>query len=170
MNYIRNPKSEIRNGQAGLTMLEMLVAVAILAIGIAGVLQAFSTSMITCKAAESYSTAAMLAQQAVSELERRPRLDPGNLSGTFGDTASGYTWEAEIQQATDSGLQKVRLTVLWGPEGNQRHFSMVTCLRPGYEQQQEKEAQEAEQQNNQGQTPDQGNTPPPPNGGPELGR
>ena len=124
----------------GLTLLEMLVAMAILAIGIVGVLRVFSSSIVTSKAAESYSLAAGLAHQTATELERRPSLDPGTMSGEFASAEPGYTWEAEIGSAESSGLQRVRITVFWKAGNRRRHFDMVTYLRPSTEQKKEQAA------------------------------
>jgi len=117
-------------GEAGLTLLEVIVAMAVLTIGITGVLRAFSSGLMTCKASESYSFAALLAQQAASELERRPDLQPGKLSGTFAGDESAYTWEADIRPVRDSGLCQARITVFW-PEGNRRRsLQLFTCMQP----------------------------------------
>ena len=124
----------------GLTLLEMLVAMAILAIGIVGVLRVFSSSIVTSKAAESYSLAAELAHQTAAELERRPSLDPGTMSGEFASAEPGYTWEAEIGSAESSGLQRVRITVFWKTGNRRRHFDMITYLRPITEQNKEQQA------------------------------
>ena len=123
-----------RKSRRGLTLLEMLVAMAILAIGIVGVLRVFSSSIVTSKAAESYSRAATLADETAAELERRPSLDPGTVSGKFASAEPGYTWEAEIGSAESSGLQRVRIRVLWKAGSRRRHFDMVTYLRPTPEQ------------------------------------
>jgi type II secretion system protein I len=114
-----------------MTLLEVVVAMAVLAIGIVGVLHAFSSSIKTSKAAEFYSVATMLAQQVASELERRPGLSSGQLSGTFGETARGYTWTADVGQANPKGLLPVRVTVFWYEGTRSRHLQIATCLRPG---------------------------------------
>jgi len=110
-----------------LTMLEVLVAMAIMAIGIVGVLRAFSSSVIAAKSAESYSVAAILAQQVASELERSPDVGDGLWSGSFGEEVPGYTWEAEISSAAD-GLQRTVITVSWQLGRRSRHFQLATCL------------------------------------------
>ena len=120
----------MRNGERGLTLLEVIVAMAILAIGITGVLRAFSMGMFTCKAAESYSMAAMLAQQVTSELERTPDLADGRMSGDFGKDWPGYRWVADIRDATGADLQRVQITVLWDVGKQTRHLQMLTLLRP----------------------------------------
>jgi len=118
------------SSERGLTLLEVIVAMAILAIGITGVLRAFSMGMLTCKAAESYSVAAMFAQQVASELERTPELAAGQESGDFGKDWPGYRWEADIRDTTGADLKRVRITVLWDVGKRSRHLEMLTLLRP----------------------------------------
>jgi len=127
----------------GLTLLEMLVAMAILAVGIVGVLRVFSSSIVTSKAAESYSLAATLADQAAAELERQRSLSPGTLSGEFENVGPGYTWQAEIGSAEAGGLQRVRIAVFWETGSRRRHFEMVTYMRPSPEQEQQAASPEA---------------------------
>lgn len=120
----------IGNSQNGLTMLEMIVAMAILAIGIVGVLRAFSTGIATARMAESYTHGAVLAQQVASELERRESVGEGRLNGSFAD-APGYSWEALVEAAPTTGVQRALITVSWLTGKRERHFQMVICMRPG---------------------------------------
>ena len=120
----------MRKSESGLTLLEVLVALVILAVGITGALRAFSMGLVTCKAAESYSLAALLAQQVASEIERTADLSSGPLTGDFGKDAPGYTWEADVQQATGTDLRRVRVTVLWDVGKRHRHLQLFTLLRP----------------------------------------
>lgn len=110
-------------------MLELLVAMAILAIGIVSVLQAFSSSTLTCKAAETHSEMALLAQQVACELDRRPDLAAGRLSGTFGTDIPWYSWEAEITQAAEANLYRVEIRVLRQAGNQSKFFRLLTCLR-----------------------------------------
>lgn len=124
-------------GEGGLALLELLVAMAILSIGIVGVLRAFSSGTITCKAAEEYSVAALLAHQAASELERMDDLDTGHYSGSFAGDTSGYSWEADVQQAAGNDLRQVKIVVHWEVGKRRKHLDLETCLLPRRMQQAE---------------------------------
>jgi type II secretion system protein I len=127
---VGKPGGRYLGGEGGLTLLEVVVALAILAIGIVSILRAFSSSMLTSKAAETRSYAAILTSQVASELERRTDLQPGKLSGGFAEAGPGYTWAANIERANSQGLLRAEITVVW-PEGSRsRHMTMITCLRP----------------------------------------
>jgi type II secretion system protein I len=113
----------------GLTLLETMVALAILAVGIVGVLHAFSSSLIATREAESYSVAAMLAGQVASEIDRQTTLEAGELSGTFEDEPR-YSWEANVEAADENGLMRTTITVNWNADAGARQYTMVMCLRP----------------------------------------
>lgn len=122
-------KTNIRSDQRGLTLIEMIAALAILAFGIIAVLHSFSSSMRTSKVAEVYSVAAGLAQQVASDLERRQSLETGHESGTFAGEDSSYAWEADIQPTAASGLFRASIVVSWRSGAHSRHLRMLTCLR-----------------------------------------
>jgi len=106
----------------------VIVAMALLAVGIAAALGAISACVRSSSAADDYSRGALCAQQVASELERAESLEPGTLDGTFDDATTGFTWTAEIGTADDQGFYPVKITVLW--QEGRRHFELVTSLRP----------------------------------------
>jgi prepilin-type N-terminal cleavage/methylation domain-containing protein len=112
----------------GLTLLEVIVAMALLATGIAGALGAISACVRSSEAAAGYSRGALFAGQVAAELERSESLESGSLSGTFDDLTAGYSWMADIAPADDQGLYPARITVTWR-EGRRRYELAVT-LRP----------------------------------------
>ena len=126
-------RMNIRSGQRGLTLLEMIAALAILAFGIIAVLHSFSSSMRTSKVAEVYSVAAGLAQQVASDLERRGSLETGHESGTFAGEDSSYAWEADLQPTAASSLFRASIVVSWRSGAQSRHLRMLTCLRSASE-------------------------------------
>lgn len=136
-------------------MLELLVAMAVLAIGIVGVLQAFSFSTLTVKAAESNSNMALLAQRVACELERLPNLETGPLSGSFGTDLPDYTWEAQIQQSPEANLYRTEIRVIRRVGSSAKFFRLFTCLRS------------TEQSGSPESTSEPSPNPAPPPGGPE---
>jgi len=108
-------------------MLEMIVAVALLAIGIAAVLKVFSSGLVSVRSAEDYSRAAILAHQVASDLERRSDLEDGSVSGSFGDNAPDYTWNADIG-TDEAGLRRAEIRVEKNGSGRHQSFEMVACF------------------------------------------
>jgi general secretion pathway protein I len=127
---------KLRNDARGFTMLEIIVALAVLAIGIIGVLHAFSSSMRTCQTAETYSVAAGLALQAESELERTSGLEAGTLSGTFAGADSKYRWTADLQPMNQANLFLAKINVLWDEGSRARNYQVYTVLKAVSEEEQ----------------------------------
>lgn len=123
-----NARQHWHRRRRGLTLLEVVVAMAVLAIGITAVLGAISAFLRANDGVASYSRGVGLAQQVVAELERNDTLDPGPYEGSFNDIAPGYTWTAQIATADDEGLYPVRVTVLWANETCR--YTLDTSLRP----------------------------------------
>lgn len=114
-------------GRDGLTMLEVLVALAILTVGIAGVLHAFSASMAANREAETFSKASLLANRVASALERESSLSAGPLSGEFEDEPK-YRWEANVEGEDANGMIRTSLRILWDEGTVTKNFDMVFYL------------------------------------------
>ena len=104
----------------GFTLLEVMIAVAIIAIALTTLLGSQSQSVSFANSARFETTAALLAQGKISEITIQ---DPGLLasdSGDFGDDFPGYAWEAVVSDVSLEGienlsdyLKQVDLTVTW---------------------------------------------------------
>ena len=117
-----------RHMQRGMTLLEVIVAMVVLAVGIAGALGAISSCLRNSDAAAAYSHGALLAQQVAAELDRQETLEPGSQSGKFDDQAITYSWQAEISPPTSTGGYPVHATVNW--DKGRRHYYLDTVLYP----------------------------------------
>lgn len=121
-------KRNRRRQRYGMTLLEVIVAMTVLAIGITGVLAAISACLRNSDASASYSHGALLAQQVAAELDRKETLEPDSLSGTFDDMATSYSWQAEVSVPTTEGCYPVHISVLW--DRGRRHYDLETVLYP----------------------------------------
>src|SRR5512140_2623628 len=82
----------------GFTLIEVLVATVILALGLIGALTAFSLASRASGASRNDTVLPMLAEQKLSELKTFPRdeLKAGTYEGDFGEEHPGYTWSMTI--------------------------------------------------------------------------
>ncbi len=111
----------IGNAQA-FTLLEVMVAVSIIAIALVALFGSQSRSLSNATEAHFNIVAPMLASGKLAELEIETAA-PDNNEGDFGDEFPGYRWKIETEKATfespealdklEKPLQKVELTVLW---------------------------------------------------------
>jgi general secretion pathway protein I len=118
----------------GFTLLEVMVATVIMAIAVAGVMSAMSSSLRNAARLTAYDRAVMLSRTKIDELLVDQRIPPGaELEGTFEgsentDADNSTGWKARFSNF-DLGhpvgpgsniLERVEMEVWW-TSGGQRH-------------------------------------------------
>jgi general secretion pathway protein I len=91
---MQGAKRGARNCQ-GFTLLEVMVALAILALGIVTVLELLSGSLHIGVKASRYTQAAVYAQNIMDRLFAQTTLQDGDERGEF---PGGYVWHARVQE------------------------------------------------------------------------
>lgn len=107
------------------TLLEVMIAVSIIAIALVALFGSQSKSLSNATEANFNILAPMLASGKLAELEGAENA-PGNDEGDFGEEFPGYTWKLDTEEATfdsidtlanlaklEDPLKKLELTVLW---------------------------------------------------------
>jgi len=126
--------SALNHRSGGFTLLEVMVATAILAVALTAVLGSQSQSVSLATEARFYTTAPLLAQRKMAELTTRPETLMSD-SGDFGEHFPGFHWESRMQRAGYGGselisdLQRIDLTVSWG-EGQRYRYHLRTYRLP----------------------------------------
>ena len=140
----RPQRNNVVRAARGFTLLEVVVAMTLLAFGVTSALAAISACVRNTEAAGSYSRGVLLAQQVAAELERNATLTDGTLTGTFADQSTGaddsqelqqgttlpnaaYSWTAVVSPIDAQGMYPAEITVTWS--GN-RQYTLATALRP----------------------------------------
>ncbi|MBU4425857.1 MAG: prepilin-type N-terminal cleavage/methylation domain-containing protein [Proteobacteria bacterium] len=107
----------------GFTLLEVMVAMAIIAIALTAVLGSQSQSVSLASEAKFNTTAPLLAQSKIAEIEVAEQGALAGDSGDFGEDFPGYTWELSVEDITfeepenvSDLLKRIDLKVSWGGE------------------------------------------------------
>ena len=107
----------------GFTLLEVMVAMAIIAIALTAVLGSQSQSVSLASEAKFNTTAPLLAQSKIAEIEVAEQDDLAGGSGDFGEDFPGYTWELSVEdivfeepENVSDLLKRIELKVSWGEE------------------------------------------------------
>ncbi|HVN87844.1 MAG TPA: prepilin-type N-terminal cleavage/methylation domain-containing protein [Candidatus Binatia bacterium] len=104
----------------GFTLLEVLVAVMIIALGFTGLLSLHSRNLTLVSRDQDLTRATLLMRELVAQVELFPDYAVvGSASGNF-DGSPGFTWEREVTSTDLEELRQVRLRVLWGVRGLHR--------------------------------------------------
>lgn len=113
-------KLQGQGASSGFTLLEVMVALSILAITFMAVLKSQSISVLRASETKFITSASFLAQKKMAEIEILKIEDIISDSGNFGDDHAGYSWELTVKKPllnTSENiidhLKQLDLKILW---------------------------------------------------------
>ncbi len=133
--YLSPAAQGLRRTTRGFSLLEMIVATAILGIAIIGLMTLTTTVLANAARIREYDRAAMLARTKMNQLLVEEPLPLGrNLTGTY---ESGLGWEARVEpffvpptpQPGRTMLVRIRLTVWWDSDGRRKRLKLESFRR-----------------------------------------
>jgi general secretion pathway protein I len=92
---------------SGFTLLEVMIALAVMSIVLVSVYRMHSQSLSMNTAARFYTLAPLLAQSKMAELETLSSDGFPNDSGDFGEQYPGYSWQTSITDVSSEVLGEV---------------------------------------------------------------
>jgi general secretion pathway protein I len=93
--------------QRGFTLLEVMVALSIIAIVLVSVYRMHAQTVSMNNEVRFYATAPMLAQLKMAEIESENLKDIGDDSGDFGDEFPDYRWNIVIDDVESTALENI---------------------------------------------------------------
>lgn len=118
INIAKKPATRIKQPSGGFTLLEVMVAMAIMAIVLVSVYRMHSQTLSMNSANRFYTQAPMLAQSKLAELETSSAEIIAGDSGDFGDKFPGYRWNVAVEDVAvdllgeiSNDLKRIDLTV-----------------------------------------------------------
>ena len=114
----------------GFTLLEVLVALAILAMAVTLVLQLFSTNLRSIIASEDYVRAAVAADARMREISQADDLEQGSWEEVNGPYTMKVVISEALQEKTDFlrlRLLQVELTLNWRKGLRSRSMTLTTA-------------------------------------------
>lgn len=124
--------SRARVSERGFTLIEVIVAFAIVALAMSALFQIFSTGLRSSVVTENYNMAVLLADSKLAGIGIEEPLEAGDQSGTFDN---GFRWETNVRPYDDGGSTftpgaiqafEVTVTVKWGGVVRERTVSLAT--------------------------------------------
>jgi general secretion pathway protein I len=115
--------------EAGFTLLEVIVALAILAVAFVLAMELLANGVRAAKASEDYTQAVLLARQKIAEISVTSSLKESADQGEF---EGGFRWASEIQplpqeeEALPAQLYQVRVRVTWPGRRREKSFDLYT--------------------------------------------
>lgn len=118
-----------RRGSRGFTLLEVIIAVAIIGSSLAILLGAVNKNLLMASQSKNITIASFLAQKKLGEIELIGLPDIGNQQGVF-EEAPDFSWYLSVQpyniEQLGADIRIVILTITWD-EGN-KEFTVGTAM------------------------------------------
>jgi general secretion pathway protein I len=104
-SFLRNMR--VLRTNTGFTLLEVLIALAIMAIVLVSVYRMHSQTLTMTAASRFYTQAPMLAQSKLSQLEANASELIAGDSGDFGELFPGYSWKVSTEEVSSEILGEI---------------------------------------------------------------
>ena len=113
-------------GCGGFTLLEVMIAMAILAITLVTVYQSQSQSISMASDSRFLTTASLLAQGRMAQIDAAYPSEVVSAKGDFGEEFSDYTWQVEVGDVKEIPLLKrIALTVTNGRMTTRNTYRLI---------------------------------------------
>ncbi len=114
----------------GFTLIEVLVATVVLAMGLLAALTAFSMATRATGASTNDTIVPMLAARVLADLQTTPKeeLAAGTSEGDFGEEYPDYTWAVTISPPDDLNVVRVEVTIGAPEMGRRREVEFATDI------------------------------------------
>jgi general secretion pathway protein I len=96
---------------SGFTLMEVMIAMTILAIALVAIFQSQSQSISMSTDSRFMTTASLLAQSKMVEVEAASTLDNQTKDGDFGPDYPQYVWHLEVGDTMLPQFKKINITV-----------------------------------------------------------
>jgi prepilin-type N-terminal cleavage/methylation domain-containing protein len=108
---LRLSKAGCKPALRGFSLIEVMVAIVILAVAVVGLTQGFTTALASSKDSELQTTAALFAAGQIESLRAAGGLADETTEGDCGDDLPRYRWRQTISPAGTDGLHEVDVVV-----------------------------------------------------------
>jgi len=107
----RTTATDHESGSAGFTIIEVLIALAVVAASLAAIGSLIATSVRGARALEQHVALVRTARAIITGLPRRDELAPGSLAGDL----AGYRWRVDVAPFA-AGAVDATSGVAWEPQ------------------------------------------------------
>ena len=114
------------NNKKGILLLEVIVSVAVLAVGLTTISRSFTNCMRVIETAKDYHTALILAEQVLWEIENK-EPEEWDSRGDFEDYPE-FSWQQNNVEVEDLSLKELDLDIYWKRRNRDYRFSIVTFM------------------------------------------
>jgi prepilin-type N-terminal cleavage/methylation domain-containing protein len=102
------------SSNAGFSLIEVMVAILILGVALAGLTRGITTALASNKDSELQTVAALAAAAQIETIRADATWSDGDTEGNCGDALPNYRWTQSIKPADVDGLHEVTVTIQKG--------------------------------------------------------
>lgn len=124
------PRPASRTAASGFTLLEVMVALAIVAIALVSLLGLSTKTLTVNERVQHITRATLLAQQRLAEIETGVPLREGDeeLRGGFPPPFDAYRWRVSYEETPLPSVRQVNVVVAWGAEEKNEAVEIASFL------------------------------------------
>lgn len=115
-----------RAAASGFTLIEVMIALAILAVALVALLGLRNRDIQMQAQARDTTRATLLARQMALTVTDEGVPDLGYLEGDFGEDHPGFSWQRQVGTFMIERVREVRVAVIWGDERHEEGRVEVT--------------------------------------------
>jgi len=131
-NVFPNRKSKIQNQKSGLSLIEVMIATAILGMGIAGIVAAGAKCLAVARQARNYQIAreAMARVELKNPIQLEEKIENASDSGSLDRPYENFDWRREVEPVgpEDDGLYRITTEIVWTDGSTKGRETIVTYL------------------------------------------
>ncbi len=128
-----SPPRSVQPACLGFSLVELVIAMAILSVGIVGAMRVFPVGLRASQHAEMSSRAAFAAQRTIESLKLTPWDELKDGQASVQDQGFQITTRIAPEQpvglADPTRLKTIQVTVQWTQDGRSRNLTFVTYIR-----------------------------------------
>lgn len=118
-----------KKNNSGFTLLEVMVALLIIATSFIVLLHSRNQSVIAADYARHMTIATLLASEKMGEIDHGESLDAVEDAGNFGEEYPEYTWLTTVSDTAYEHVKEIRVVVSWGEGKGQRSVELVNYVK-----------------------------------------
>ncbi|MDD5434104.1 MAG: type II secretion system minor pseudopilin GspI [Nitrospira sp.] len=112
----------------GFTLLEVMIALLIIATSFVVLLHSRNQSILAADYARRMTIATLLASEKMGEMEQGGVSSSGDNSGGFEDYP-GFSWQSTVSDTAYEHMKEVKVEISWGDGAGRRSIDLVNYVR-----------------------------------------
>lgn len=127
---MKNAQLPYKRHNAGFTLLEIMIALAIISIALTALLSLGNRSIAVHGRLQKITQATLLAQHKMSEIETTSGSSAieGDESGVFDEPNSTFSWRVDYTDTPLPSIRMVSVTVIWGEENDNEAVTLDSFI------------------------------------------